>query len=332
VTITGLAKNTGKTVTFNQLVREAHDAGTRLLLASFGHDGEYRDLLLRHRKPRITVPAGAVYATVEHLAGDETSRVSLGPAGFRTVLGAVNLYRAREGGVSVQLCGLNRRSRLMKLSADPRAECELFVIDGAIDRRAAAVPEISDGVIIATGSAVGRAPDVAEQTRIAVDRLTAAWETTAGAEWPEFPGDLTAGMSWISRRGGPAESSPGNWLTGGASDSVTDLRQGDVLYLGGALTDALAVRLLDLPKQCRFSLVVRDGTRIFASPGNLSRLAARGIDVHAGKRINVIAVTVNPFNPWGPDSDPSILEEAVRCAVPEVPVVNVRSESYASRG
>lgn len=67
VAIIGMAKNTGKTFTFNQLLMEGQKRGLKLALTSIGLDGEERDSLLRHKKPPITVFPGMIVATAKQL-------------------------------------------------------------------------------------------------------------------------------------------------------------------------------------------------------------------------------------------------------------------------
>ena len=61
VAIVGMTKNVGKTVTLNCLI-DRYAAARRILgLVSAGYDGERFDRLTLKDKPRIHVPAGALW-------------------------------------------------------------------------------------------------------------------------------------------------------------------------------------------------------------------------------------------------------------------------------
>jgi hypothetical protein len=62
-----MAKNTGKTYTFNQLVTEGQRLGIKMALTSLGLDGEERDSIQFHKKPSIKVYPGVVVANAKVL-------------------------------------------------------------------------------------------------------------------------------------------------------------------------------------------------------------------------------------------------------------------------
>ncbi len=261
VAVAGLAKNTGKTVTLNTIIREAHRAGDRLLLASFGRDGEYRDALTEHRKPRIVVPPGALYATVEEFAGPSGQRETVALTDIRTTVGPVRLYRAGDKPVTAELLGLNRVSRLRNLKELAEGGFDRFLIDGALDRRAAAVPDLADGTVLATGAALGSdEQDVVRRTAAAVRRLTLPSRKEASGRIDDrvFPEHGA-----LERAGDVVPAPRISWISGELPAEVPNLREGDAVWIPGALTDGMAGSLLKLPPSCRFSLIIRDGTPAF---------------------------------------------------------------------
>lgn len=309
----GLAKNTGKTVTLSRIIEDATAAGLRLLLASFGRDGEYRDAIGEHRKPAIAVPLGACYATIEAFAGPAEARELIGATGLTTPIGEVMLFRSASERVRVELCGLNRVESLRRLKADDRIDYDLFLIDGALDRRASAVPDLADGVIIATGAA---ATDVAVVDADGVAAVTA--DAVARFTLPVHTGEITAS---------PPVGFPAAGFLTGEIDSLlprfAELRETDAYLLPGALTDATAERLLGLPEDARFALVVEDPTRVFLASLTQRRLARRGIVLRVRRAIPVLAVTVNPWRPDRPALDSEALITAVRQILPSgIPVVD----------
>ena len=168
----GLAKNAGKTTTLNALVAHASGAGMRVAICSIGRDGEREDILTRLPKPAITVPAGSYCVTTDRLAVGLELIEPLDQAG---VLGRPGVYRCPASfganGCTVELVGMNRitvaRSALTVLDR----LADVVFIDGAFDRRSAAVPALCDGVVLATGAAVGNTPDLVAHRTAHVVRL-----------------------------------------------------------------------------------------------------------------------------------------------------------------
>lgn len=325
----GLAKNTGKTVTLNHMIAEAADAGLTLLLASLGRDGEYRDALGDHRKPAIRVPVGSFYATIDSFAGPPEYRALVGRIGIRTALGEVGVYRAvararADGGPPaphvVELCGLNRVDYLRRVKDDRRWIHDLLLIDGAVDRRAAAVPDVADGVVIATGAAVLDRHGVRPNDTDRCERVAAATaDAVARFAIPVHDRPIT-----VSLDDGEAATVLLTGDAGAVRSAFAPVLPGDSVSLPGSLTDLLAETLTSLPMAKSLTLVVEDATRVFVSPQVLLRLARRGVDVRVRRRIPIVAVTINPWTPWGSPLDSKGLVESVRNALPpELPVFDV---------
>jgi len=53
ISIVGMAKNAGKTVTLNALLDEAYENGKNVGLTSIGRDGEKQDIVTQTEKPMI---------------------------------------------------------------------------------------------------------------------------------------------------------------------------------------------------------------------------------------------------------------------------------------
>ena len=65
VSIIGLAKNAGKTVTLNYLIEEAINLNIKTGITSTGRDGENTDLITKTQKPAISVTEGMYVATAK---------------------------------------------------------------------------------------------------------------------------------------------------------------------------------------------------------------------------------------------------------------------------
>ena len=63
LSITGMAKNTGKTVTLNYLLELLRERGKKVAVTSIGIDGEKTDQVTQTEKPEIELYEGTVFVT-----------------------------------------------------------------------------------------------------------------------------------------------------------------------------------------------------------------------------------------------------------------------------
>jgi hypothetical protein len=193
--LVGLAKNTGKTETLAALLRELQERGRSVGVTSVGRDGEERDVIdIRIDKPRVELCAGSLVATTDALlrAGAIPHEI-VQETGVRTPLGRVLIARLLAQG-TIEVAGPSA-------AADVREVCdamlahgaEQVLVDGAIDRRAASSPAVSDGLVMSTGAALHEEIEqVVARTRDAVDLVRLpelcdqSQETRASSANPRF--------------------------------------------------------------------------------------------------------------------------------------------------
>jgi len=337
-TFIGLTKNAGKTTAFNQASRELAAESCKLALLSFGRDGERRDAVTGKQKPPVLVPPGACFVTAEKALSTNSSETELlEKTGLRTIRGEVCIYRCRKNFCKVELTGINRTSTLKKIKNRLLDSAEYILVDGALDRRSSALPELAGSAVISTGAVLGSTTDrVVDKTASALTSLK-----LPGVETGEHRSRFKKLME-------EAESSDsGGWLCSSQdkvmfreklslnlkqelAERLTDKGDYNLLILTGALTEEIA-RVLITAKQSRgLVIIVRDGTRVFLKLRGLNLLRKRGIKIKVLDTINILALTVNPHNPEGRDLNPELLLAALRESQPELPVVDVKSQSYKS--
>ena len=159
--LVGLAKNTGKTVTLNALLGELATARTPVGVTSVGRDGERNDVIdFRIEKPLVRLAAGDLVATTDTLlAASGVPHELLEHTGVRTPMGEVLLARLNGAG-TVEIAGPSAALDTRAVADSMLAQgAERVVIDGAIDRRAASSPEVSDGLVMSTGAILSEDPD-----------------------------------------------------------------------------------------------------------------------------------------------------------------------------
>lgn len=154
--IVGTAKNVGKTVTMNYLSQELTDRGFTLGLISSGRDGETIDSFTGEPKPQVMPEKGAWVATAEGVLGEAaTSLEIVDVLESMGLFGRIVIGRVVEPS-PIELVGPQSQRELSALVKKLLAYgADLVLVDGALDRRAAASPKVTEGAILATGATSG---------------------------------------------------------------------------------------------------------------------------------------------------------------------------------
>lgn len=320
VAVTGLAKNAGKTVTLNYLLRKARERGLRLGVTSIGLDGESLDQVTGTGKPEIRLSRDTLFATCEALYRTRGITAEVREIASRhTSMGRVIVANALADG-KVMLAGppdtasMKETVRLMR-----RNGAETVLVDGALSRMSTGSPDVSDAMILATGAALS--PDIRKIVRKTafVCRLAGLPETG-----PELAGrldSLTTGVWAIDGEGIPHDLGVKSALE---LRSVREraFRYGTSIYASGVVTDNLLKFFASQKEASEIELTVRDFTRLFVEPATLRLYLAKGGKLKVLKKTPLLAVTVNPWSPAGFTLDSDRLVGALREEI-TVPVMNV---------
>ena len=326
ISVIGLAKNTGKTVTFNTIINECVQTGIKPALVSFGRDGEAIDAITLLDKPRIKVPPHTYSVTAEkfinHAVIDIEEEIS---TGLYTVFGETKVYRSGKSGGMAELIGINTIKNLSIVLPLLETHSDIILIDGALDRRSSAVPAHSDAAIIATGAVLGMTEDdVIQKTDEAVARfripvLADARLAAASRDTFEngFSACITEDRTVIEFR-----------KSEDAVKAAAENEKVKTILLSGALTDTRMERLDDTVTQRKLQIIIKDGTRVFLSKKYLNRVFDSRINLTVLDSINIIAVTVNPTRPFYPNMDSGSLVNRIRGLYPEYSCYNIKSDEY----
>lgn len=150
--LVGLAKNTGKTVTLNYLLRHL-PSDVRVGVTSIGLDGESRDQVVGTEKPEIMLRAGSVFATTEkHYRERRLVAELMDVSDIPTALGRLVTARTLIEG-KVIIAGPGSTEQLKRWMRTVEKEVDLILVDGALSRMSLASPTVSEGMILATGAA-----------------------------------------------------------------------------------------------------------------------------------------------------------------------------------
>ena len=331
----GLAKNTGKTVTLIVLLQELGAAGRTVGVTSVGRDGEEHDVIdSRIEKPRVRLLSGSLVATTDDLLrASGIPHELLERTAVRTPLGRVLIARLRGSG-AIEVAGPAAAADVRMVSDAMLAHgADQVLIDGAIDRRAASSPEVSDGLVIATGAILSRDPaEVVARTRDAVELVRLAEVGRGGDDGLALR--AVAGRSLLlAQDREPVELEPRFVLTSDAAaigrllDASPEARR---LTVAGALPESFLDGLLLALRQRRreLAVVVADPTRAFLTRHGPGWYAAQGVQIEVLSEISLRAVTVNPVAPRSHTLDSAELRALLRAAIPGVPIFDVLHPEY----
>jgi len=325
IAVMGMTKNTGKTVSLNHLLAQADAADTAVGISSIGRDGEERDQVFSIPKPPVLVWPGCLVATArDTLLRSKTRWKQIGGTGIDSPLGEILIVRALDHG-EMEIAGASRSHDQHKVIALlKQCGAALVILDGALGRSHHASPAIADGVVLATGAAIGGGiQDVVRKTR---DRLA-----ILGID--EVDARLAAQVQPLFEHGGV-----GVWNDAGevlfdariatlnAAATLLELDAKDMatIAVSGAVGRALwqAITTL-LGQHPGLTLVVADGTKLFVDATEVSMFTKKGGRLLALRGIRIAGITLNPFSPFGGSFAAEEFLAAARHAFPGQVVTDV---------
>ncbi len=325
VSIIGMSKNSGKTVTLNQLIEEAMEEGIPLGITSIGRDGEKLDRVTETEKPRIFAEENTILATTTALLtmGDANIEI-LKVTPYRTPLGEVIIGKVRSPGY-IQIAGpqnLKDINQVCRTMLDFGAK--FVIIDGALDRKSSAAPTISDGTILSTGAVISRDVNrVLEETLHVLEILSLP--QVDKEDVPVLENLLSQDkMAVISKDGQVEEIDFQTAL--GMGHKIGEYLDEDSKYLlipGSLVTGTLEDLTRTTRKYKDVHIVVGDGTRIFIPPKDYLQFLRMGISIKVIHPINVIGVTINPYAPAGYYFEPNEFLDRMKTYIKGLPVMDL---------
>jgi len=272
------------------------------------------------------LPEGTLVATSAAVA-DETDALQV-------------LEPLETTGTALRVCRVARSGEVVAHSPDDDAGlaavlgklealgAQLVMVDGAWERRGFASPASVHGVVLAVGCGYSASPErSAAAVRYAVDLLSlTACEVPVAGAWREAA--LRGAPLALDHNGRAFEQLPPADALAAKALRAMDVTP-KIVMLPGFLSDALLVPLVT--SKPRFEIVVRDATRVAASPVYYTAWLKSGGRVSVVEPTRLLAVTTNPTHTAGPDADAREFRELVSAAVPDVAVHDVRLEAASDR-
>lgn len=325
ISIIGLEKNVGKTTTLNYIIEKAK-GNFSLGLTSIGRDGETLDRVTATEKPRIYVHKGTVIATARQcLSTLDITKEIVNKTKIHTPMGEIIIIRALSDGY-VEVAGPSITKELETVTKEMLdAKVDLVFIDGALSRKSLASPAVAEATILATGAAVAKSmEDVINKTVHVYNLLTIP---QLEPEIAKIVADHEAKVVIINQEDGEYKVNPLNIPTAlgiGAEVLYEITEKTTHLFLRGAITDKFVDSLIKHKEGKNIlNLVVEDGTKLFVSEDNIRKLEAKHIKLLAERKINVIAITLNPTSPFGYSFKEDVFKEKLKERI-DVPIYNVK--------
>lgn len=328
LSIVGLEKNTGKTVSLNYVLGRLAEMGISTAVTSIGVDGEQTDSVYATAKPEVRLYEGMRFITSErHYRMRRLVSEIEWIDKRRTALGRLVTARVLSGGMAL-LSGAAATGILREqIEEQKRDGVELTVVDGALSRLSLASPTVTDAMILATGAAVSpNLQQLVSKTRFVV-RMIGLDEVT-GKERETLSG-VENGLWALDGEGVAHDLGVRSvFMLSGANNDL--YRYGTRLFASGAVSDRLLKMLAAKEEVKETTLIVRDFTKLFITPEVYADYTKRGGELKVLQRSRLVALTLNPTSPHGyaVDSEKACgaLEEALG-----MPVYDVRRENCMKR-
>lgn len=325
LSIVGMAKNAGKTTALNFLIEEAMDDGIRLGITSIGRDGETQDLVTGTEKPKIYLDQDTIVTVPTQLyeladAGLEILKKTK----YSTPMGDLLICRVADSGY-VQIAGPPATMDTKRVCEEMMGYgCELILIDGAIDRKAIASPETSDAIILSTGAVLSRSMrKVVDETAHVVNLYSIPEMEEGDARTLIEENNFDDRIMLLDKDGTVRKLDLATGL--GSSRFIDDeiTENTEYVYIPGAFTNSV-IADINPKKLKRVRFILKNPTKIFFSAMDWGLWRKKGFRVSVLKNIEIAAITVNPWAPSGYTFDSEALVAAMKEALPELPVIDVR--------
>ena len=299
--VMGMTKNTGKTVAMNHVLAQAANAQVDVGLTSIGRDGEDRDQVFFNPKPPIMVWPGMLVATArETLQRAKVRWKLIASTDIDSPMGEILVVKVLEYG-EMEVAGASRGSDQLKVIGRlKQCGATLVILDGALGRSHHASPAIANGVILATGAAIGGGiQDVIRKTRdrLGILGIAQADEVTKALCESVF---TQGGVGIWNKEGVSLFQAEIATLNAGAQ--LLEFIEADVATIavsgavGRMLWQALGAIAARHPA---LTVVVADGTKLFIENTDLLIFQKNGAKVLGYRGIKMTGITLNPFSPMG---------------------------------
>jgi len=305
----------------NYVLSRMKDGQKRIALTSIGIDGEIRDQVKQTHKPEIDVYEGMVFVTPEmyyqkRKLVSEVLDVSI----QSTCLGRLVTARAKSTDKAMISGPANNKALKELIGQMDKFGVDLTIVDGALSRKSLGSPAVTDAMILATGAALSaNIPQLVFQTQYTYELINLP---EVEEEVKNKLKAIESGIWAINQEGELFDLEIESVLL---IDKAKDrlFTHGNRFFVNGAVTDKF-LNFLKAQKQIEeIELIVRDFTRIFASPETFYAFQKRGGRMKVLQKTQLIAITINPVSPDGYHLNSDELKQALENKL-NLPVYDVK--------
>ncbi|SNS79936.1 hypothetical protein SAMN05446037_102165 [Anaerovirgula multivorans] len=307
ISVVGMAKNAGKTVTLNRLLEEAAEKNVIVGLTSIGRDGEKQDVVTNTEKPTIYVMENTIIATTEDCLSRSDARLEiLEVTDYATAMGRVVICRVKSGGL-IEIAGPDTNSEIREVAIKMRFYgAEVVLIDGAINRKTTASPSITEATILATGAVISRDIDrVVEETahQINLFNIPAVEDEDMKSLVASLMEDK--GYCIIDQKGNVKVLDIKTAINNGMNIGRALTEDSVYVVLKGSLVTKTLEDIMTVTEAYKnVTFVLKDATKIFIEPKDWRFFMKRGFKIKVLEKINALLTTLNPYAPQGYQFDP----------------------------
>lgn len=327
ISIVGMAKNAGKTVTLNHLLDEIHEKDLCVGLTSIGRDGERQDVVTKTDKPMIYARKNTIVATAEMLFNlSEVKMAVLEVTQHQTAMGRVIIGRTLSDGY-VQVGGPVSNAAIREVSEKMLALGAHYVlVDGALDRTSSASPAITDACILSTGAVVSRnMAKTVEQTAYRASLFKLKEITTPSHKTLWGIAETIKKPIIVDDQGGyniledvPTALSAGRLIAENMDASTR------ILIIPGALVTQTVMDVIQMTTNYKnLTWIIGDATKIFIEHKDWLYFMRIGVRIEVRYPIKLLAITINPYAPAGYSYDSQLFKTEIEKREKEIPVIDV---------
>ncbi|HNS30427.1 MAG TPA: hypothetical protein PKL52_07835 [Tenuifilaceae bacterium] len=320
LSIVGLDKNTGKTECLNYILGKVKGTGKRVALTSIGIDGESRDTVTHTAKPEIKIHPGMIFISAEkhYLQRRITSEI-LDISNIRTSLGKLVVARALSNDKVLLSGPPDTQSLKALIGSMDNYGVNITIIDGALSRLSPASPAVTEGMVLTTGAAhSANMPELVRKTKYVVDLINLPQVEDALANELD---SIQTGIYAVGSEGTLHNLNQSVFMLQKAKSVV--FSHGNRLFVAGAATGNLFEFLRMQKNIANIELIVKDFTKIFATPEVFYAFQKKGGQVRVVNKTKLVTVCINPTSPQGYRMDSDRLKEAMQVAL-QMPVYDVK--------
>jgi hypothetical protein len=325
LSVVGMEKNVGKTVVLNELLEQLDEKSLVPGITSIGRDGESKDILTETDKPLIYVSKGTLVATLEmYINLTEIEVEVLEITNQVTSMGRVIIGRCLQSGY-IEIAGPASNNGIKRV-AEKMLEygANLVIVDGALSRVSSASPGITEATILATGAVLDRdMKKVISKTfhQVHLFGLKGLKNNELISLIEEKI--LEDGITFIEESLKTHHLKLKTALN--ASRKIIEEMTPETKYIvfSGSLTSKIIKEIHEACGGTDVIFIVKDATKIFISERELNYFLKIGIQLRVLDEINLLAITINPYSPYGYNFNPKGFMEAMKSYFKDTPIFNV---------